>query len=142
MKRLNIYLIILLFLSLLTSCESEPDVIRNVDVTFIVSGEEFHSPFKANAGDEIEIVVNGDAQFYSFWPGTPNASYSDYGNEGAENGISLKRNEMDEYTTTYTYTEAGTFSFDIVCRNYNYGASKYDEKVISGEITITDSNNN
>ena len=138
---MNKYLIIALFLSLFISCESGPDEIKNVDVTFKIGEEQFHAPFSANVGEEIEIVVDGDAQFYSFWPGTPNASYSDYGDEDAENGVSLKRNEMDKYTTTYTYTEAGTFSFDIVCRNYNYGASRYEEKVISGEITITDSNN-
>ena len=141
MKRLvTVYVIILLFSAFFVSCETKLDAIKNVDVTFKIGGEEFQTPFTANVGDEIEIVIDGDAQFYSFWPGTPNASYSDYGEEDAE-GVSLTRNELDMYTTTYTYTETGTFSFDIVCRNYNYGASKYDEKIISGEITITDNNN-
>ena len=141
MKPQNLFIIIPLFFALFVSCETKPDAINDVDIKFITVRGTFNAPFTASVGEEIEIVVEGDAQFYSFWPGTPNASYSDYGKDGAENGLSLKRNELDKYTISYTYTETGTFNFNIVCRNYNYGASAYEEKVVSGDITITENNN-
>ncbi len=135
------YILLLLFLTMIIACEEEADKISKLEFSIQKNDKELSKPYTADVGEELTFIVDGDADYYSVWPGSPLHDYKNYGAVDSlgqvSAGVALSKN-IDLYTGTFTYNEAGTFDIVIIGRNFTHKATDMQEKILNESIIVND----
>lgn len=136
------YCLVLLLLGVLTGCDDNPEEISGTRLVIKIEESPLIPPYMAKVGDELNFIVEGNAEFYSIWPGSTFQAYEDYGKVNEKGkpaaGISLSKNDRGNFSGSFVYNTPGNYALTIIGRTYNYKAAKMNEVILKEQIVIND----
>ena len=115
--------LMLLVLSIFSSCEKEPVVLTGANFEILTP-----EPYKA--GDVISFKVTDKADFFTFYSGAKNEDFANY-------PIS-KGFEIANGTFNYSYPQAGTYVVTVLGNSFGQQATKYERAMTTKTITVID----
>lgn len=129
----------LIFIGLLFAATSCTDVVEEPVLCYNLiieqGGEEIvlKEPFTVVAGQTIEFTNCGLADFYSFFPGTPLNSWSEYKDQ---NDLSIKGLDTNGGDISYAYEIPGTYTATMVLTNRQV-SDPTNSKQLTKDFVIT-----
>lgn len=111
---------------LLAACVKEPAI--ESDASFIVENADFYL-----AGQAIQFEIIGEADYFTFYPGTATSSYDSF---PGHKGISITANKFN-----YTYAQQGEYKATLVATSFGNWAAEEVTDVKSLDIVVKDLRN-